>query len=40
MVTPNEMSRGQIEEVIEAFVSAAERCTVSGVDIIEIHGAQ
>jgi len=36
---PNEMTKEEINEVIEAFKSAAKRCIEIGYDIIEIHGA-
>lgn len=36
---PKEMSKEDINEVINAFKSAAKRCIEIGYDIIEIHGA-
>jgi 2,4-dienoyl-CoA reductase-like NADH-dependent reductase (Old Yellow Enzyme family)/thioredoxin reductase len=36
---PREMTRGDIEEVIGAFVKATERCLEAGVDMIHMHGA-
>lgn len=34
-----EMSKGQVEEVVGAFRTAAERAVEAGFDVIEIHGA-
>ncbi|HET7628526.1 MAG TPA: NADPH dehydrogenase NamA [Bacillales bacterium] len=36
---PDEMSRAQIEETVEAFKSAAGRAKAAGFDVIELHGA-
>lgn len=36
---PNEMTKNEINEVIQAFMDAAKRCVEIGYDIIEIHGA-
>lgn len=36
---PQPMSRGQIEEVVDAFAAAALRCKKGGLDGVEIHGA-
>ena len=36
---PNEITKEEINEVIEAFKNAAKRCIEIGYDVIEIHGA-
>ncbi|WP_201713407.1 NADPH dehydrogenase NamA [Rossellomorea arthrocnemi] len=39
MKTPVEMTAGDIEETITAFIKGAERAKKAGFDVIEIHGA-
>lgn len=36
---PNEITKNEINEVIQSFRNAAERCVAIGYDVIEIHGA-
>ena len=36
---PNEMTKTEINEVIQSFKNAAKRCVEIGYDVIEIHGA-
>jgi NADPH2 dehydrogenase len=36
---PRELSKGEIEEIIEAFYQGAKRSVAAGFDTIEIHGA-
>ena len=36
---PREMSKGDIQDVIQGFADAARRSVQAGVDVIEIHGA-
>eukprot|EP01087_Luapelamoeba_hula_P024534 TRINITY_DN9376_c0_g1_i1.p1 TRINITY_DN9376_c0_g1~~TRINITY_DN9376_c0_g1_i1.p1 ORF type:complete len:453 (-),score=71.96 TRINITY_DN9376_c0_g1_i1:44-1300(-) len=36
---PQELSKEQIAEVIEAFVAATKRAVAAGFDVVEIHGA-
>jgi 2,4-dienoyl-CoA reductase-like NADH-dependent reductase (Old Yellow Enzyme family) len=38
-VTPNELSRKQIQEIIETFVSSADYARSAGVRLIELHAA-
>ena len=38
-IVPRELSRREIEDLIETFVKAAERAKKSGYDAIELHGA-
>lgn len=40
MLNPNEMSKLEIEEVIQSFEEAAIRCMKADVDVLEIHGGQ
>ncbi|MBA3843771.1 MAG: NADH:flavin oxidoreductase [Actinobacteria bacterium] len=40
IVTPHEMTSGEIEESIDAFGSAAELCEEAGFDGVDIHGGQ
>ncbi|MFK9093184.1 NADPH dehydrogenase NamA [Bacillus salipaludis] len=37
--TPKEMTKGDIEETVEAFKKGAERAAKAGFDVIELHGA-
>jgi 2,4-dienoyl-CoA reductase-like NADH-dependent reductase (Old Yellow Enzyme family) len=37
--TPKELTKSEIEELIDAFAKAAERAVRAGVDTIELHGA-
>jgi NADPH2 dehydrogenase len=39
MKTPVEMTAGDIEETITAFIKGAERAKKAGFDVIEVHGA-
>ena len=39
LVTPKEMSEGDIEEMIDAFGQAARRARESGFDAVQLHGA-
>lgn len=38
-IVPNPMGIGEIEEMVQAFVSAARRCREGGIDGIEIHAS-
>ncbi|MGP3667772.1 MAG: oxidoreductase [Candidatus Bathyarchaeota archaeon] len=35
---PRELSRGEIEEVIDAYAAAAQRVMMAGFDMVEVHG--
>ena len=36
---PQELTQGEIQDLIEAFVKAARRALAAGFDVIEVHGA-
>ena len=36
---PHELTEAEINELVDAFVAATERCLAAGFDIVEIHGA-